>query len=147
MIVVGVEVTTLRHIETEWGLVVIAGQEIVRIVGETGRHGGGLGKFWWPDTEVSSLGLVDSFVWWPDSIMDHTLAIIPLLEEVTTMLLMRRMNAGQVLHSGSKFILLETLINQKIVLLMHGSVATLARASEDFESSSQSILQIQKVKP
>merc|ERR1719446_163843 len=53
------------------------------------------------------------------------------------MLLMRRMNAGQVLHSGSKFILLETLINQKIVLLMHGSVATLARASEDFESSSQ----------
>jgi hypothetical protein len=61
------------------------------------------------------------------------------------MLLMSGVDAGQVLHGGAKLTLLETLVHKEIVFLMHGSVAALARASKDFEASSQPIQNITKL--
>jgi hypothetical protein len=46
------------------------------------------------------------------------------LEEVTSALLMARMNLWEVHHLLGKFSLLETLVNQEIVLLMHGTLTT-----------------------
>jgi len=137
VIVVRVEVAALGDIDTEWRLVVVAGHEIVGVVRETGGHGGGLGEFWGPHAQVGSLGLVDGLVWWPDSVMDNALTIIPLLEEVTAMLLMSGVDTGQELHGLVKLCLLETLVHKEIVFLMHGSVATLARTRKDLEASSQ----------
>jgi hypothetical protein len=47
-------------------------------------------------------------------------------------------NLGQEDHLASEFNLLETFIDQEIVFLMHGTVATLTGSAEDFETSSQS---------
>jgi len=69
-----------------------------------------------------------SLVWWPDSVVDHTLALIPLLEEVTSILLMGGVNLRKVHHLLLELHLLETLVNKKIIFLVHGSVAALARA-------------------
>jgi len=77
-------------------------------------------------------------VWWPHSVVDHSLSIIPLLEEVTSVFLMTWVDLGKVDHLGGEFSLLETLVDQKIVLLMHGSVASLASSLEDLEASSES---------
>jgi hypothetical protein len=117
----------------------VTGQKVVRIVVETGVHGGSLGKFWGPDSHVGTLGLMDSLVWGPDSIMDDSLTVIPFLEVITSMLLMSGVNSRKVLHEGDHFGLLETLVHQKIVFLMHSSVASLARSAEDLETSSQSL--------
>jgi len=52
VIVVWVEVTTLWHIKTEWGGVVISSEEVVWIVDVTWLMGGGLGELWWPHSLV-----------------------------------------------------------------------------------------------
>jgi hypothetical protein len=71
--------------------------------------------------------------------MDNTLTVVPLLEVITSVFLMSRVDSWKVLHEGGHFSLLETLVHQKIVLLMHGSVASLARSAENLETSSQSL--------
>lgn len=69
--------------------------------------------------------------------MDDTLSVIPLLEVITSVLLMSRVDSWEVLHERGHFSLLETLVHQKIVFLMHSSVASLARSAENLETSSQ----------
>jgi hypothetical protein len=75
----------------------------------------------------------------PDSIMDLTLSVVPLLEIVTSVLLMSGMDLRGEDHLVHEFSLLETLVYKEIILLMHGSVAALARSLENLESSSQAI--------
>ena len=128
MIVVGVEVSSLWHIKTERWVVVISSKQVVWIVDETWVVGSSLGEIWRPDTKVSILGLMDSHVWWPHSIMDHSLSEVPLLEEITSVLLMSWVNLWEVDHLLHELVLFETLVHQEIVLLMHGSVATPMRA-------------------
>lgn len=79
-----------------------------------------------------------SHVWWPHSVVDDSLSVVPLLEEITSILLMTWMNLGEVDHLLGKLSLSETLVHQKIVFLMHGSVATLASSLENLEASSKS---------
>ena len=100
--------------------------------------GGGLGELWGRDTLVGVLSLMDGHVWWPDSVMDLTLSEVPLLEVVTPVFLMGGMDLGSEDHLVHKFSLLETLVYEEIILLMHGSVTALARSLEDLETSSQS---------
>lgn len=70
--------------------------------------------------------------------MDDSLSVVPLLEEITSILLMTWMNLGEVDHLVGKLSLLETLIHQKIVFLMNGSMASLASSLENLEASSKS---------
>jgi len=138
VIVVGVEVTTLRDIKSERRGVMVTSEQVVGVVGKTGTHLTNLGKFWRPDTQVSSLGFMDSLVWGVDSVMDDTLSVIPFLEEITSVLLMSRVHSGQELHGLAKLGLLETLVHEQVVLLMHGSMTSLARSGENLETASQS---------
>ena len=69
--------------------------------------------------------------------MDNSLSIIPFLEEITSILLMTWMNLWEVDHLVGELSLFETLVHQKIVLLMDSSMATLAGSLENFETSSQ----------
>ena len=71
--------------------------------------------------------------------MDHTLSEVPLLEVIASVLLMGRVDLGSKDHSVHELSLLETLVYQEIVLLMHGTVAALARSLEDLETASQTI--------
>jgi hypothetical protein len=142
VIEVGVEVTTLRYINSEGSGIMVTCQEVVRVVVETGVHGCGLGKFWGPHTHVGTFGLMDGLIWGPDSVMDDSLSVIPFLEVITSVLLMSGVDSWKVLHEGVHFLLLETLVHQEIVFLMHSSVASLARSGENLESSSQTILKI-----
>merc|ERR1719446_610004 len=50
---------------------------------------------------------------------------------------MSRVNSREILHERHHLLLLETLVNEEIVLLMHGSVASLAGSAENFESSAK----------
>ena len=83
---------------------------------------------------------MDSEVWWPDSVMNDSLSVIPFLEVITSVLLVSGMDLGSEDHFVHKLSLLETLVNQEIVFLMHGTMATLARSLEDLESTSQTIV-------
>ena len=137
VIEVGVEVAALRDIEAEGRRVMVASQEVVRVVRETGLMGTSLGELRRPDTHVGVLCLMNSSIWRPDAVVDLALTLIPLLEEVTTVLLMGGVNLGKVNHLLLEFSLLETLINEEIVLLMHGAVAALARTGEDLEAATE----------
>jgi len=70
--------------------------------------------------------------------MDLALSEVPLLEEVSSVLLMGWVDLWKVDHLLVELILFETLVDQKIVFLMHGSVAALAGSGEHLETSSQS---------
>ena len=71
--------------------------------------------------------------------MDHTLSEVPLLEVITSVLLVGGVDLGSENHAVHELSLLETLVDQEIVLLMHGTVASLARSLEDLETASQTI--------
>lgn len=136
---VWVEMSSLWNIESERWTVMITGQEIVRVVDETWVMRKSLGQIWRPDSHVGLLGLMDSHVWSPHSIMNLTLSEVPFLEEVTLVLLMTWMNFGKVHHLVHELSLLETLVHKQIVLLMHSSVTSLTSSLEDLESSSESL--------
>ena len=138
MIIVWVEMSSLWHIESERWVIVVPGQQVVWVVDESRVVGGGLGQIWRPHTEVGILGLMDGHVWWPHSIMNNPLSKVPLLEEVTSVFLMCWMDLWKVDHLLHKFDLSETLVHEKIILLMHSSVATLTGSLEHLESSSKS---------
>ena len=137
VIVVWVEVSTFWYIETEWWVVVVSRQQVVRIVDQTRVVRCCLGEIWWPYAEVSILGLMNSHVWWPHSIVDNSLSEVPLLEEVASVLLMSRMDLRQVDHLLHEIGLSETLVHQQIILLMHGSMASLTCSLEHLEASSK----------
>ena len=126
VIVVWVEVTTLRDIQAERWRVVIPCQQVVRVVDESRLMRASLGQLGGPHAHVGVLGLMNGHIGWPDSVMDLTLPKVPLLEEVAAILLMSWMDLGKVHHLLLELHLCETLLDKKIILLMHGSVATLA---------------------
>jgi hypothetical protein len=68
--------------------------------------------------------------------MDLSLSVVPLLEVITTMLLMAWMYFWQIHHLLLQFHLFETFVNEQVVFLMHGTVASLARSAKYFEASS-----------
>lgn len=146
MIVVRVEVTTFRHIEAERRRVMIASQQVIGVVDQTWLMGTGLRELRRPDTHVGVLRLMDSHIWRPDSVMDLTLTIIPLLEKVTAIFLMRGMHLGEVHHLGLEFSLGETLVHEEIVFLMHGTVTTLASSGEDLETTTKTIDKESKIR-
>jgi len=82
VIVVWVEVATLWHIKTEWWCVMVTGQQVVWVVGQTRLHVTSLGQLWWPHTLVGVLSLMDGHVGWPDSVVNLSLTEVPLLEVV-----------------------------------------------------------------
>lgn len=71
--------------------------------------------------------------------MDDSLSEVPLLEVVSSVLLVSGMDLRSKDHLVHEFSLLETLVDKEIVLLMHGSVASLAGSLEDLETSSETI--------
>jgi len=137
VIVVRVEVTTLGHIKTERRRIMVASQQVVWIVDKSRLMGSSFGQLRGPYTHVGVLRLMDSHIGRPDSVMDLPLSEVPFLEEVTSVLLMRGMHLREVLHGLLELHLSETLADEKIVFLVHGTVATLARSGEDLESASQ----------
>ena len=137
VIVVRVEVATLGHIKAERWRVVITREQVVGVVDKTGLMGTSLGELRGPHTHVGVLGLMDSHIWWPDSVMDLTLTEVPLLEEVTAVLLMGGVDLRKVDHLLLELHLGETLLDEEIVLLVHGTVATLASSGEDFEAATK----------
>ena len=139
MIIVGVEVAALGNVKTEGSVVVVASQQVVRVVNQTWLVSVSLGKLRRPNTVVSVLSLMNGEVRWPNSVMDHTLSEVPLLEVVTSVLLVGRVDLGSKDHAVHELSLLEALVYQKIVFLMHGTVATLAGALENLETTSQAM--------
>ena len=59
MVEVGVEVFTLGNINTIWGLVMVAGQEVVNVVDTSGSKSD-LRQIDGPDTTISILGLYNN---------------------------------------------------------------------------------------
>ena len=80
---------------------------------------------------------MDGEVGWPNSVVDHSLAEVPLLVVVASVLLMGGMDLGREHHLVHELSLLETLVYKQIILLMHSTVATLAGTLENLETTSQ----------
>jgi len=138
VIVVWVEISTFWDIKTERRIVVISSHQVVRVVDETWRVRKSLGKIWRPDTHVGVLSLMHGHIWRPHSIVDDSLSVVPLLEEISSVFLMTWMDLWKIDHLFGEFSLSETLVHQKIVFLMDSSVTTLTGSLEDLETSSQS---------
>jgi len=98
-----------------------------------------LGQLRRPDSLIGTFGLMYCEVGGPDSVVDHSLSEVPFLEIIASVCLMSRMDFRGEDHFSHEFSLLETLINQQVVFLMHSSVTSLAGSLEDLESSPQSI--------
>ena len=77
--------------------------------------------------------------------MNHTLSEVPLLEVIASVLLMGGVDLGSIDHAVHELSLLETLVDQEIILLMHGTVAALARSLEDLETTSQTKYNLNKI--
>ena len=77
--------------------------------------------------------------------MNHTLSEVPLLEVIASVLLMGWVDLGSIDHAVHELSLLETLVDQEIILLMHGTVAALARSLEDLETTSQTKYNLNKI--
>jgi hypothetical protein len=71
--------------------------------------------------------------------VDDSLSEVPFLEEITSVLLMSWVNFWEEDHLLNELGLFETLIDHKIVFLMHSSVATLASSLPNLETSSESL--------
>lgn len=129
--------SALWNIESERWVVVVTGQQVVWVINETWLVRVSLWKFRWPDTIVGILGLMDSEIWSPHSVMNNSLSVVPLLEVITFVFLVSGVDSWSEDHLWHQFSLLETLINKQIVFLMHSSVTTLARSLENLETTSQ----------
>ena len=71
--------------------------------------------------------------------MDLSLSKVPLLEEITSVLLMSWMDLGKIDHLLHEINLIKTLVHEEIILLMHGTMTSLAGSLEDLESSSKGL--------
>jgi hypothetical protein len=78
----------------------------------------------------------------PHSVVDLALSEVPLLEVVASVFLMGRVDLRGEDHLVHEFSLLETLVHEQVILLVHGSVAALAGSLENFEASPQTINKI-----
>lgn len=76
----------------------ITSKKVVRIVGKTWLVSSSFRELWRPNTLVGILSLMDCHVWWPDSVMDLSLSKVPLLEVVTTVLLVTWVNLWKINH-------------------------------------------------
>ena len=101
--------------------------------------GSSLGQIRGPDTLVGVLSLMDSHVRSPDSVTDDTLAVVPLLEVVTSVLLMGGVDLGKEDHLLNEFVLSETLVDEQVVLLVNSTVAALAGSAENLEPSAEPV--------
>jgi len=136
MVKVRVEISSLWHIMPKWRCIVITSKQVVGVVDETARMGSDLAQFWWPHSIICSFCLMNCKIGSPHSIVDLSLPVVPLLEVVSFVLLMGWMNSWREYHFVHEFSLLEALINEEIVFLVHSSVTALARSLEYLKSSS-----------
>ena len=70
--------------------------------------------------------------------MNLSLSEVPLLEVVTSMLLMTWMDLWEVDHFWHKLNLVETLVYKQVIFLMDSSMASLTSSLEDLEASPKS---------
>jgi len=112
VVVVRVEESSLRHIQTKRRVVVETGHQVIDVVDVSGVVRSSLGEILGPETSVGVLCVMHSEIRGPYSIMDRSLSIIPFLEEITLILLMCWMHFSKENHLIHKFSLFETLINK-----------------------------------
>lgn len=138
MVKVWVEESTFWDIMAEWWTIVIACHQVVDVVDHTRLVWIGFWKLWRPHTLISTFGLMNSEIRGPDSIMNNSLSEVPFLEVVASVFLMSGMDSGSEDHLWDEFSLFESLVHEKIIFLMHGTMATLAWSLKHLEASSQS---------
>ena len=139
VIVVWVEVTSLWHVKAEGRGVVVTGKQVVRIVRQAWLVSGGLGQIRRPHTLIGILRLMDGHVGSPDSVTDDALAVVPLLEVVTSVFLMSWVDLGEEDHLLHELTLSETFIDEQVVFLMDCTVAALACSAEHLETSAEPV--------
>ena len=115
----------------------VTGKQVVRIVRQAWLVSGGFGQIRRPHTLVGILRLMDGHVRGPDSVTDDALAVVPLLEVVTSVFLMSRVDLGEEDHLLHELTLFETFVDEQVVFLMHSTVAALASSAEDLETSAE----------
>lgn len=138
VIEVRVEISSLRNVDTERRVVVVAGHQVVSVVDDTGAMGLSLGQIWGPETAISLLGLMHGEVWGPHSVMDDALPEVPFLEEIALVFLMGWVQPSGEHHLVYELSLPETLIDKIIVFSVDSTMTALAHSLPNLETTSQS---------
>jgi hypothetical protein len=100
---------------------------------------GGFGQIRRPHTLVGILRLMDGHVGGPDSVTDDALAVVPLLEVVTSVFLMSGVDLGEEDHLLHELTLSETFVDEQVVFLMNCTVAALACSAKHLETSAEPV--------
>ena len=69
--------------------------------------------------------------------MNNALSVVPLLEEISLVFLVSWVQLAREDHLVHELSLLETLVDEVVILGMDGTMASLAHALPDLEASSQ----------
>ena len=88
---------------------------------------------------VGILRLMDGHVGGPDSVTDDALAVVPLLEVVTSIFLMSGVDLGEEDHLLHELTLSETFVDEQVVFLMNCTVAALACSAKHLETSAEPV--------
>lgn len=128
MVIVGVEVLSFRDISSNRGLVSISGHQVVDKVVDAGVESVSGCQIFWPQTSVGVLGLMDCEIWRPNSVMNNSLSIVPLLEIVALIFLMSRMEFLKENHFIHQLSLSESLIDHNVILFMDESMTACAHS-------------------
>lgn len=130
-----VEVSSFRDFESEGREVVIPGKDIVDVTSVGRVVLSSSGEIHGPESLISGLGVVSSHISGPNSVVNESLSIVPLIEVVTSSDLVAGVHGGSVFHLVDELLLTEDLIDHDVVLLLVGSVTRLAGLEPDLESS------------
>lgn len=127
---VGVEALSSGHLDAEGRLVVVAGRNVVDVVGASGSHAD-LGEVGGPDSAVRVLGLVLREVGGVDAVVDDSVALVPLLVVVLLEVVVSGVNGEAGADESGELNLLVGLVEEQVVFLEHHAVAVSAVAGED----------------
>lgn len=128
MIVVRVEVLSFWDISANRRLVAISCHQIINKVINSRVESISGCEIFGPQTSISVFSLMDSEIWRPNSVMNNSLSIVPLLEIIAFILLMSWVEFLKENHFINQFSLRESLINHNIILFMNESVTSCANS-------------------
>ena len=123
----------LGHVQTIWGLVVIASHDVVHIVHTSGSQSD-LEEICGPHSSVCVLGLVLRVIGRVNVVVDVSVPLIPLLVVVLLEMLMSRVDGKVLSDPSSQFQLLIDLLKQEIILLSDHTVTVSAVSGENLEA-------------
>ena len=133
VIEIGIEVLSLRDINTIGGLVVIASEDVVDVV-DSSWSKPNLREIGWPHSSVGILSLINRVVGGIYPVVDDSVSILPLLVVVLLEVVMGWVDTKHRHHIGQLYLSVG-LVQQSVILLVEHAMTVPTVPSEYLEPS------------